>query len=110
MRMLVSRTTRIQLFRIAFAAPFRTHLTHGIVNQALHFAWLSIGILFLDALHHTVEDAPANGLFDELGEVSLFHPLRTKVGAEGEISFFGNFDIPANGVVFHKESFAHLSR
>jgi hypothetical protein len=58
-----------------FGALLSADLTHSSINEALQLAGVRVGILFLDTLHGTMKDAPADSFFDEFRAVAFFHAL-----------------------------------
>src|SRR5260370_14091172 len=86
---------------LASGAALGANLADGVVNDALQFAWVGLGIARFDVLNGPMKYAPADSFFDELGEVALLHTLGAQKGAQGEVGFLGHLDVPADGF-FHE--------
>ena len=93
--MLVSSTTRIRLY-LRLGAAFGADLTDGLVDDALNLVRVGIGVARLDVLNGALKHAPADGVFDEFREVALFHAPSAQKGAQGEIGFLRDLDVPAD--------------
>src|SRR5258708_7455293 len=85
---------------LASGAAFGANLADGVVNDALQFAEIGLGVARLDVLNGTMKYAPADSFFDELREVALLHTLGAQKGAQGEVGFLRDLDVPADGF-FH---------
>ncbi len=82
-----------------------TNFADGVVDEALQLVRVGVGVAVFDILHGAMKNAPTDGLFDEFGEVAFFGALGTEKGAKGEIGFFRDFDVPANGFLFHESTY-----
>src|SRR6266849_3468644 len=99
-RMLVSSTLASGSVSLASGAAFGANLADSVVNDALQLAWVGLGVARLDVLNGAMKHAPADSFFDELGEVALLHTLGAQKGAQGEVGFLRDLDVPADGF-FH---------
>ncbi len=82
-------------------ATFDADLTDGLIDDALNLVRIGSGVARLDVLNGALKHTPADGVFDEFREVTLFHAPSAQKGAQGEISFLGHFDVPADSFFFH---------
>jgi hypothetical protein len=80
-----------------FCAAWSADLAESGVDDNLEFVRVGAGVARLDVLNGAVEDAPTDGLLDEFREVAFLHALGAEIGTQGEVGFFGDFDVPANG-------------
>jgi hypothetical protein len=82
---------RIGLFS-AFPIAFRADVVDSLINHLLEFVLRNSSETFAGFLGGLVEDAPADGLLDELRDITLFHALGTKIGTQGKIGLLGPGD------------------
>ena len=82
--------------RLSFGTAFRANLADGFVNDALHLVEFGVGVAGLDVLNGAMEYPPTDRVFDELGQVAPLHTPGTQEGAQGEVGFLGDLDVPAN--------------
>jgi len=82
-------------------ATFGANLCHGLVNDTLNLVRVGIGMARLDVLNGALKHAPADGVLDELREVTLFHAPSAQKGTQGEIGLLRNLDVPADSFFFH---------
>ncbi len=87
-------------------APLGTDLTYGLIDDALNLVRVGTGIASLDVLNGALEQAPADGLFDEFREVAFFHAPSAKKRAQTEIRLLRDFDVPADGFFSHFNTYA----
>jgi len=48
---------------LAWGTTLGANLADGVVNDALQFAWVSLGVARLDRLNGAMKHAPADGFF-----------------------------------------------
>jgi hypothetical protein len=80
---------------------FRADLADGVVDDALDFIGVGIGVARSDVLNGALKHAPADGFFNELREIALFHAMSTQEGAQGQIGVLRDLKAPADGFFFH---------
>src|SRR5437016_7055298 len=86
---------------LRFGATFRAYLTHRVVDERLQFIGIGLDVTRLDVLHGAMKNMSTDGLLDELRKVTLFHALRAQKGAQGQIGFLRDFDVPADCFLLH---------
>ena len=72
-----------------------------IVDEGLQLVRIRVGITRLDVLNGAMKNMGADGLLDEFREVPFFHAPGAQKGAQGEIGFLRDLDVPADCFVLH---------
>jgi hypothetical protein len=73
--------------RLPIGAPVCAHVVHGLVDDALDFIRVRVGVSRPDVLHSALKHAPADGLLDEFREVAFFPWAPRKVRRVRSVSF-----------------------
>lgn len=70
---------------VPFGPVLGSDLADGLIDDALDFIRVGVGIILPNVLNGALKHAPANCVLNELREITLFHPLGAQERAQDQI-------------------------
>ena len=81
-----------------FGAALGADRANRLINDALDFIGVGVGMACPDVLNSALKHAASNSFLDEFREVAFFCSLGPKKSAQAQIGIFRDLDAPTNGL------------